>query len=110
MKNYIERLDYINRVLPYVNKELIKVFVGQRRVGKSYLLYQIMDHLQKQFDDPQVIYINKELNEFDHIRNYQDLYSFVNEHHQEHQTTHLFIDEIQNIEGFENALRSFVAE
>lgn len=110
MNNYIHRPDYINRVLPYVNKELIKVFVGQRRVGKSYLLYQIMDHLKREFDDPQIIYINKELNEFDHIRNYQDLYKFVTAQHNEHKTTHLFIDEIQNIEGFENALRSFVAE
>ena len=45
-----------------MNKDIIKVFVGQRRVGKSYLLFQIMDLIKNDFGrDSNIIYINKEL-------------------------------------------------
>ena len=42
------RLVYLNRVLPLIDKPIIKVFTGQRRVGKSYLLFQIMQYLLQQ--------------------------------------------------------------
>ena len=38
MKEIIDRPIYINKVLPYIGKNLIKAFIGQRRVGKSYLM------------------------------------------------------------------------
>ncbi len=110
MKNYIPRETYINKVKPYVNKELIKVFVGQRRVGKSYLMYQLLDYIKKKDSSGNIIYINKELNEFDSIKTYQNLYDYVKSKEDANRINYLFIDEIQNIEGFENALKSFVAE
>ena len=42
------RLVYLKRVLPFIDKPIIKVFTGQRRVGKSYLLFQIMQYLLQQ--------------------------------------------------------------
>lgn len=63
MKKYIPREAYISKVIPYVNKELIKVFVGQRRVGKSYLMYQLLDYIKKKDSSCNIIYINKDLNE-----------------------------------------------
>ena len=110
MKPYISREKYLNKIKPFVNKELIKVFVGQRRVGKSYLMYQLIDFLQKEDKKRHVIYINKELNEFDDIKNYQQLYDYVKSKSVANKMNYLFIDEIQNIESFENALKSFVAE
>ena len=56
----IKREDYIKRVLPFIGKNLIKVFTGQRRVGKSYLLFQIMDYLLGQDSQTAILYINKE--------------------------------------------------
>ena len=47
-KEYISRPDYIERIRPFIGKDIIKVLVGQRRVGKSFLLYQLMDEIQKQ--------------------------------------------------------------
>ena len=110
MKSFIARENYLNKIKPFINKELIKVLVGQRRVGKSFLMYQIIDYLQKKTVKPHIIYINKELNEFDDIKNYQDLYDYVKLKSVSTQINYLFIDEIQNIENFENALKSLTAE
>jgi uncharacterized protein len=43
IKKYIKRSYYLDRILPFMNKDIIKVLVGQRRVGKSYLLFQIFN-------------------------------------------------------------------
>jgi uncharacterized protein len=43
---YIKRDGYLERIWPFITKDLIKAFTGQRRVGKSYLLYQIMDEIK----------------------------------------------------------------
>jgi len=67
-KQYIPRKKYINKIKPFIDKELIKIFVGQRRVGKSYLMYQIIDFLQKEDENKHIIYINEELNEFEAIK------------------------------------------
>lgn len=104
-KNIIKREDYIKRVLPFVGKNLIKVFTGQRRVGKSYLLFQIMDYLLQLDSETAIIYINKEDIAFSDIRTAQDLHNYVLEQKSNKAKTYVFIDEIQDIENFETALR-----
>ena len=42
---FITRLDYLERISPFIRKGLIKVLTGQRRVGKSFILYQLMDEI-----------------------------------------------------------------
>jgi hypothetical protein len=108
--DYIERPIYLDRVMPYVQKDVIKIFVGQRRVGKSYMLFQLMDRISALDSRVQQIYINKELNEFADIRQADDLLKYVADHRRPDQRLALFIDELQDIEGFENALRSLQAE
>ena len=44
MTKYLKRKYYIEKIKPYFNKDIIKVIVGQRRVGKSYFLYQIFNN------------------------------------------------------------------
>ena len=61
---------YVNRAIPYIGKQLIKAFTGQRRVGKSYLLFQIMEYIQQLDAEAQILYINKEDLEFDFIKNH----------------------------------------
>ena len=107
-KNIIKREDYIKRVLPFVGKNLIKVFTGQRRVGKSYLLFQIMDYLLQLDSETAIIYINKEDIAFSDIRTAQDLHNYVLEQKSNKAKTYVFIDEIQDIENFETALRSLL--
>jgi len=90
---------------------MIKVIVGQRRIGKSYLLYQIMDEIRTQRPDAEILYINKELFEFDSLKDYVDLVHYVRANRKKiGQKCYLFIDEIQDIAQYEKALRSFFAE
>jgi len=104
----IKREDYINRVIPFVGKNLIKVFTGQRRVGKSYLLFQIMDYLLEKDSKTAIVYINKEDIAFSAIKTAQDLNDYVLEKKSGKTKTYVFIDEIQDIENFETALRSLL--
>lgn len=107
---YIERPIYLDRILPYARQDIIKVIVGQRRVGKSYLLYQLMDRLARLDPDGRQIYINKELHEFADLRGADDLLAHVARQRRPDRRLSLFIDELQDIEGFEHALRSLQAE
>ena len=108
---YFKRELYAERIRPFINTQMIKVIVGQRRVGKSYLLYQLMDEIRMSHPQSDILYINKELFEFDSVKNYTDLIAYVREKRQNiSEKCFLFIDEIQDIESFEKALRSFFAE
>ncbi|OOV29300.1 ATPase [Flavobacterium sp. LM5] len=104
----VKRENYIGRVIPFVGKNLIKVFTGQRRVGKSYLLFQIMNYLLEQNTETAIVYINKEDIAFSEIKTAQDLHNYVLNHKSKDNTTYVFIDEIQDIENFETALRSLL--
>ena len=105
MNDYIERPLYINRIKPFIGKSLIKVLVGQRRVGKSFLLMQIRDLIKIQSPETQIIYINKEQYEFSEIKNSDDLFLYLNQNVIKDKKVALFIDEIQDIENFEITLR-----
>jgi predicted AAA+ superfamily ATPase len=108
---YYTRELYTARIRPFINTEIIKVIVGQRRVGKSYLLYQLMDEIGALYPNSDLLYINKELYEFDNIRNYVDLVQYVRENRKNKKDKcYLFIDEVQDIDSFEKALRTFFAE
>ena len=104
----VKREDYLKRVLPFIGKNLIKVFTGQRRVGKSYLLFQIMDYLLEQDPQAVLVYINKEDISFSAIQTAQDLHDYVLQQKSNTTKTYVFIDEIQDIENFETALRSLL--
>lgn len=106
---YIERPLYLDRILPYARKEIMKILVGQRRVGKSYMLFQLMDRLAEMDPKGQQIYINKELHEFSQIRRAEDLLDHIERRRQPGRRLYLFIDEIQEVDGFERALRSLQA-
>ena len=110
MRKFIRRQNYLEKISPYINKDLIKVIVGQRRVGKSYFLFQIMDKISKEMKKPNLIYINKELYEFDKIKDYKDLIDFINIKKTKRTKNYVFIDEVQDILQFEKALRSLQAE
>lgn len=109
IKTYIKRGEYIKKIIPYINKDVIKVFVGQRRVGKSYLLFQIMDIIKNSHKNSNIVYINKELYEFDNLKNYKDLLEYVKKHSDKKRKNFIFIDEIQEIENFEITLRDLNA-
>ena len=47
MKNIIKRDQYINKIEPFIDQQIVKVITGHRRVGKSYILYQLMEIIMK---------------------------------------------------------------
>ena len=106
-QDIIPRQHYIDKIKTFVNKRIIKVLTGQRRVGKSYLLFQLIEELQKEPDN-NIIYINKEDINFTAIKTARDLYDYVNTHIDNDKMNYVFIDEIQEIEDFATALRSLL--
>lgn len=105
----INRQSYIDKIEKHLGKETIIVLVGQRRVGKSYIMKIFKE---KMLTDPRnnVIYIDKEKREFDSIRNYQDLNAYIAEHFSADKHNFILIDEIQDIKEFERSVRSFRTE
>jgi predicted AAA+ superfamily ATPase len=105
----IKREKYLNRVRPYFNNKLIKVITGQRRVGKSYLLKQIAQEITIHHPSANIVFIDKERFEFDSIKTYVNLVEHIKKQSVP-DTNYIFIDEVQEIEGFEKALRSLLAD
>lgn len=105
--NYIYRPKYIEKIKPFINKSLVKIITGQRRTGKSYMLIQLSDYIKKKNPEANIIFINKEEFAFDDIKNYKDLHAYVISKAQETNNC-LFIDEIQEITGFQKAIRSLL--
>ena len=107
-KNIYHRETYLNRIKPFMEKGLIKVITGQRRVGKSYLLFQIMELILLKNPKAKILYINKEDLAFASITNEKELNEYVLANSNNKGTTFVFIDEIQDILNFEQALRSLL--
>ena len=108
-KKYIPRPLYFNKIEPFIGSGLIKVLTGQRRVGKSYVLLQVMDAIRKRDPEAVIISINKEDYRFDAIKNHTHLMEYLKEHRSGNGNHYLFIDEVQDIAGFEVALRSLLS-
>jgi predicted AAA+ superfamily ATPase len=104
--SYINRPIYYKQIEPFIGDSLIKVIVGQRRVGKSNLLLQVKDEIVLRNPDAKIIYINKEDYKYDSINDYHDLMHYLELDVQSNQKIALFIDEIQEIQSFEKAIRS----
>ena len=106
----ILRKSYLTHILSHLNRGMMIILVGQRRVGKSFMLRQVRGWLNENRPDSTVVYINKELLEFSNITNAKDLYDYVAPKFSEGGGNYLLIDEVQDIVDYENALRSLHAE
>ena len=108
--SYITRPIYVERLNPLVGKDVIKVLVGQRRVGKSYLLYHVVDMIKERDPACPILYINKELAAFDDIRTHADLLDVAGRQLGSSGRGYILIDEVQEIDNWPRALRSLAAE
>ena len=103
------RQKYIDQIEKHLGKDYIIVLVGQRRVGKSYTLKMIRS-LKEKDERNNIIYIDKEKEQFDFIRTYQDLNEYIKSQYVSGKMNYILVDEIQDIEGFERTVRSFSTE
>ncbi|MDE5842710.1 MAG: ATP-binding protein [Muribaculaceae bacterium] len=106
----IERSQYIDHIRKFLNKGMIIALTGQRRVGKSYIMRQLSAEIQAANPDANIIFINKEKTVFSNLRTADDLARYLNGKLKDDVSNYLLIDEVQDIEGFENILRSLNAD
>lgn len=106
----IPRPQYIEKIAGLINRGMMLILVGQRRVGKSKVLELFKDWLKQNRPEANVVYINKEYQEFRDIVKAEQLYDYVAERLPKNEDNYLLIDEVQDIENYENALRSLHAE
>lgn len=106
----IPRPQYIDKIASLINRGMMLILVGQRRVGKSKVLELFHDWLKHNRPDANVVYINKELQEFRDIVTAEQLYDYTVARLPQGSENYLLIDEVQDIVHYENALRSLHAE
>ena len=106
MKMMIERVEYLEELKRWKDKDLIKVVTGIRRCGKSTLFELFIDYLKENdVKEEQIIHINLEDADYD-FTNYKDLYSYVNSKIDSKQQYYVFLDEVQNVSEFQKAVDS----
>ncbi len=106
----IPRPQYTEKIAGLMNRGMMLILVGQRRVGKSKILELFKDWLSLNRPQANVVYINKEYQEFRGIVSAEQLYDYAVVRLPQGGDNYLLIDEVQDIENYENALRSFHAE
>jgi len=109
-KTGFKRNKYLNWLNQFKDNRLIKVLIGQRRVGKSYVLRQYIEQLiNSGVKKTNTLYINTEYLEFDFLSDYKKLDAFIRyykNHFNVKGKYYLFIDEIQQIEGWEKLINA----
>ncbi len=110
MIELIRRNQYIEKVLNYLGKGLMVVLTGQRRVGKSCILQSVSKEIKVSESEANIIYINKEYAEFRNILTDVQLNEYIDSHLKDNVPNYLFIDEVQEIDSFENSLRNYQAK
>ena len=110
-KNHlINRPLYMNHIISLLNRGMMLFLVGQRRVGKSYLLLLLKDWLEKEKADANIIYIDKERIGNTGVNTADELYEVAAEKLPMGADNYLLIDEVQDIPEYENALRRLYSE
>ncbi len=106
----LKREIYLSRIRGFYDSDLIKILVGIRRCGKSVILKQIMDEIKENgIEENHILYINFEFVEFEDLKDYKKLNSYIKEKIKDNKKYYIFLDEIQNVEKFEiivNSLRA----
>ncbi|MDR1101286.1 MAG: ATP-binding protein [Clostridiales bacterium] len=107
LEKLIQRPEFLEQLKMWREKDMIKVVTGVRRSGKSTLFDLYIDYLKKDgVDDNQIIHINLEEKENEHLLDVDKLYDFLISKLSKHKTTFYFIDEVQMCEGYEKAIDS----
>ena len=106
------RKFYIDKLLVWKDKPLIKIITGLRRSGKSTLIKLYMEELIRQGVSAKcILYINKEALQFEAIKTYAELYKEVRARQEKAKgKLYLFVDEVQEIEAWEKAVVSIHSE
>ena len=108
----ILRKNYLDQIIPLIDKNLIKVLTGVRRSGKTVLLQQIQDYLlQHGRQKNNVVYISFESKANAHLKNSDALYSYLlDAGRKANGKTYIFLDEIQAVPAWEEVVSSLLVD
>jgi len=102
----IERVEYLEELKRWKEKDLIKVVTGIRRCGKSTLFELFIKYLKdNKIEDDQIIKINLEDADYD-FKDYKELYNYINNKIDSKKQYYVFLDEVQNVPQFQKAVDS----
>ncbi len=105
----ISRDNYLDILKRFKDKQLIKVLSGIRRCGKSTLFTLYQSYLlENNVNSNQIISINLEDLEYDFLHDHKSLYNYIKSKLVKNNMNYIFIDEIQNIEGYEKVVDSLI--
>ncbi len=103
----LQRQEYLDKLIGFKDKQLIKVITGVRRCGKSTLFELFQDYLFKNnVDKTQIININFEDVDFEELTDYKKLHEYINSKLIKDKMNYIFLDEIQNVPSFQKAVDS----
>ncbi len=111
MEKIYKREDYLSKIRGFYDDTMIKVITGIRRCGKSYLLKSIIEELkEKGIKEKDIIYIELDKKEYKNIKSPLKLEKAIDNLITDDDFKYLFIDEVQNVKGFENVINAYREE
>lgn len=111
MEKIYKREDYLKKIRGFYSDDMIKVISGIRRCGKSFFLKSIIQELMENgVKEKDIIYIELDKKEFKNIKTSKQLEKIIDEQIVDNAFKYLFIDEIQNVKGFETLINSYREE
>ena len=106
----IVRKKYLDRIIELNGTPDIKIITGIRRSGKSKLMQAYIEHLKENCENINIIFIDFMDLEFEEIKEYHALHSYVEQHYVAGKTNYLFVDEVQMCPKFELAINSLYSK
>lgn len=107
MGNILKRTEYINKIRPFFDSDIVKVITGIRRSGKSKLLDMIIDEIKVNgVDESRIIKINFDDMDYDYLTDAKSLDLYIKGQIKSNKKYYIFLDEIQNVNEFEKAIES----
>ena len=107
----IPRPRYLNRIIPFIDAPLIKVLTGVRRAGKSTLMALLREEIQRRgIPETRILSYRFDSMQYEEIKTASKLYAEIRKKLTPDSKTYLFLDEIQEVDGWEQAVNSLMAD
>ncbi|MBR3052222.1 ATP-binding protein [Candidatus Saccharibacteria bacterium] len=107
----IRRPLYLNQIIPFIDKPIIKILVGIRRAGKSSILTQVKEILLEQgIKEDQIININFESLEYSKVRSREEMIDLMRDVAKQGAKYYLLLDEVQLVDGWDEVVNGLLAD
>lgn len=107
----LTREKYLKKIRPFYKSDIIKVITGIRRCGKSCLMTMIIDELEKSgISKTKIVYLPLDKRGYKNIKTPEQLEDTIAKQIKDRKQYFIFIDEVQNVKGFEKVVQAFQEE